>query len=167
NDLLLESVLTFRYQDWFWKIQNQFRYYHRIGRKGNLATRVRLGISPDINSPFVPFVLDSYLNIRGSGNRVARGTGEIVWNGEYRHTLWEDGRYGAIQVVGFVDWGTWRTLDIKGRDMFRPENMVLFYGGGIRLYIPKASHLILRADYGFRAGAVRENGLVLGVGQYF
>ena len=167
NEFLLETVLTFRYQDWFWKALNQFRYYRRIGRKGNFATRLRIGLSPNIDSPFVPFVLDSYLNIRGSGNRVARGTGELVWNGEYRHTLWEDGRYAAIQAVGFVDWGTWRSPQVRGREMFLPENMVLFYGGGLRLYIPKAAHLILRADYGLRWGNPQERGLVLGVGQYF
>lgn len=166
NWLNLESVITPGEPEPFWKILNVSKYFHRIGGKGNLALRTRLGLSPDRQSPFVPFVMDSYINIRGSGNRVARGTAELVLNLEYRHSVYENYNWGAIQAVAFVDMGTWR-LPSPGRELFNPEYMSMFYGGGLRLYITKIYNFILRADYGISGFNSRQQGLVLGVGQYF
>ena len=101
NELSGEIVINQQADQLFWKILNVSKYFRRIGKRGNFATRLRLGLSPNTTSPFVPFVMDSYVNIRGSGNRVARGTGEIVINTEYRHSIYENFNWGAIQGVGF------------------------------------------------------------------
>jgi hypothetical protein len=63
---------------------NDFSYFKRVGKTGNWATRLRLGISSNDKSPFSPFVIDNNLNVRGVGNIIDRGTGTVVFNTEYR-----------------------------------------------------------------------------------
>ncbi len=162
----MEAVLDPAGDNIFWKIQNVSKYFKRIGKNGNLAVRLRLGLSPNTESPFVPFVMDSYVNIRGAGNRVVRGTAEVVLNTEYRHTLYESHRWGAIQGVSFVDIGTWR-LPKPGPELFKFEYMSVFYGLGLRAYFTKAYNFILRIDYGRSGLGGNQQGFVLGVGQYF
>lgn len=165
NHFLIETVLNPRDNlDAFWKILNETRGLLKVGGKGNLGIRMRLGLSPDNGSPFVPFVQDSYLNIRGSGNRVARGSKEGVLNTEYRHTLWLQDRQFAVQAVAFADGGWWEYT--RGQPMSQ-EPLVLFYGIGGRIHIFRAYNLILRLDYGRNAMDPKQSGWVLGVGQYF
>ncbi len=57
---------------------NDFNYYKRVGQRGNWATRVRLGLSSNDETPFAPFSVDNNLNIRGVGNTIDRGTGAVV-----------------------------------------------------------------------------------------
>ena len=164
--LLLQRVQTVGFDDTFLKLLAEFRGYHRLGRRGNLAVRVRAGISSNEDSPFVPFVLDSYLNVRGSGNRVARGTSEFTFNVEHRQTL-IDRRKWAVQWVAFVDNSAWRPAGTPLMEMFKPENTVSFGGGGLRLHIQRVYNFTLRVDYGVSLTDPGERGLVLGVGQYF
>ena len=126
--LTLQRVATVSFDDTFWKLLGEVRWYQRLGKRANPALRVRLGISSNEDSPFVPFVLDSYLNVRGSGNRVARGTSELTINLEYRHTL-IDRKKWALQGVLFVDNSAWRPAGAPLLDMFLPENVVSFGGG--------------------------------------
>ena len=142
------------------------RYYKRHGKRGNPAIRVRAGVSSNGDSPFVPFVLDSYLNVRGSGNRVARGTSEFTVNLEYRHTLIDRQKW-ALQSVVFIDNSSWRPAGAPLKDMFRKENTVSFGGGGARFYLQRIYNFILRLDYGVSLNDPSTNGFVLGVGQYF
>ena len=79
----------------------------RFGHKGNLAMRLRLAISTNNETPFAPFVVDSHVNLRGVGNRIDRGTAQVVFNAEYRHTVYNLNRW-AGQLVAFSDIGTWR-----------------------------------------------------------
>ncbi len=150
----------------FWKFLNQLRAYKRLGQKHNLATRLRFGLSAQVNSPFVPFVLDSYINIRGSGNRIARGTGELVANLEYRYNFYEN-NWGTIQGVVFWDLGGWRPIQESFGQLFKKENTTSFAGIGGRMYFKKIYNLTLRADIGFNLDQLSNNGIVLGIGQYF
>jgi len=145
---------------------NDFNYFKRISKKGNFGMRFRYGLSSNQDSPFAPFVLDSYLNIRGIGNRVDRGTGAIILNAEYRQTLLERDIV-AIQGVVFSDTGSWRNPGGTFSDFKDPDNFVLFAGGGLRFIHKKIYNAILRVDYGFNLQQTNINGFVLGVGQYF
>jgi hypothetical protein len=145
-------------------IFNDFKYFHRIGKTGNLATRLRLGTSTNEGTPFAPFVLDSFLNIRGVGNRVDRGTGSIVTNVEYRQTFF-DRKLFAGQAVAFIDFGSWRKPGGNLSDFGKPENMKAFGGLGLRLIYKRAFDTMLRLDYGFDYNST--GGLVVGIGQYF
>ena len=164
--LLVQHVETFGSRNPFWKGLLEMRYYKRIGQRGNPAFRVRAGVSSNGDSPFVPFVLDSYLNVRGSGNRVARGTSEFTVNLEYRYTF-IDRKKWALQGVAFLDNSAWRPAGTPLMDMFLPENMVSFGGGGLRFYLQRIYNFILRVDYGENLSGPSSNGFVLGVGQYF
>ena len=147
---------------------HDFRYYRLLGQRGNLAARLRAGISSNDKTPFAPFVLDSQVNIRGSGNRIDRGTAQLILNLEYRHSVWRDkkGRFAA-QLVGFSDLGTWRNPGGRFDDLFQRESIRHFVGGGIRLISLKAHNAVLRLDYGVDTRNKKERGFVAGFGQYF
>jgi outer membrane protein insertion porin family len=166
NELNLENVTTAGDYDLFWKILNISKLFIRPNSAGNLAFRLRLGISTNKDSPFVPFVLDNYINVRGSGNRVSRGTAEITLNSEYRHTVWES-YWGAVQGVAFMDMSAWRPAAGKFSQMFEDKYYVTFGGLGIRFYFKKFNNFIFRLDYGKSVTGNKGSGIVFGAGQYF
>jgi len=167
NQLTLQHVRSFSDYPLFYIAYNDFKYYKLVNEKGNLAFRLRLGLSSNNDSPFAPFVLDSYLNIRGVGNRVDRGTGTIVLNAEYRHSILDKQKV-ALQLVAFMDTGTWRTPGGGFDDFMTYENQEYFGGIGVRLIHKKIHNAILRVDYGFDfKGSSAGNGVVIGLGQYF
>ncbi len=148
----------------FVTIFNDLRFFKQIGKRFNWANRLRTGIATNDDSPFAPFVLDSYLNIRGVGNRVDRGTGSVVINTELRYTLF-DKKILAAQGVGFFDFGSWRKPGGSFEDFTQSENMRAFSGLGFRLIYKRAFDTMLRIDYGYDYN--KNAGLVIGVGQYF
>lgn len=166
NSVNIQTVHSFNDDTWFQIILNDTRFFRRIGEKGNFGARLRLGLSTNNDTPFAPFVLDSHVNIRGAGNRIDRGTGVLVLNLEYRHTIF-DRKLFAGQIVGFSDTGTWRNPGGSLTDLWQGENVRPFVGGGIRLIYKKAFDAVLRLDYGVDVRNTTERGFVLGFGQYF
>lgn len=147
---------------------HDFRWYRLTGKRGNLAARLRTGLASNNDTPFAPFVLDSQVNIRGSGNRIDRGTAQLILNLEYRHTVWRDRKQRfAAQLVGFSDFGTWRKPGGRLAELVESGSMRHFVGAGIRLISLKAHDAVLRLDYGVDAHNTRERGFVAGFGQYF
>ena len=144
----------------------QVRKFHQFGKNGNLAIRGRFGISTNNNTPFAPFVVDSRVNLRGSGNRIERGTAQLILNAEYRHTLFNLNQV-AIQVVGFSDLGNWRSPGGSLEQIFQKEELRHFVGGGFRLIYKRIYDAILRVDYGVDIYDRSQKGFVIGIGQYF
>ena len=145
---------------------NDFLYYKRLNKKGNWATRLRVGLSKNDETPFAPFAVDNNLNLRGVGNIIDRGTGVIIVNTEYRHTIKENNWY-AIQSNIFIDAGTWRNPGGDFGNFTDTNNVRLFSGAGLRFIHKRIFNLVLRADFGFGITKDEPNGLVFGVGQYF
>lgn len=166
NQLNIQTVQSLDDDPAFYIVFNDLKKFWRRGEKGNFATRLRVGLSTNEVSPFAPFVLDSYLNIRGVGNRVDRGTGAIILNAEYRHAFVDKEKL-AVQGVLFSDSGSWRNPGGDFSDFSQSENLVLFAGGGFRFIHKKIYNAILRVDYGFNLQEPSINGFVLGIGQYF
>ncbi|MEQ9008786.1 MAG: POTRA domain-containing protein [Ekhidna sp.] len=166
NQLNLQTVHSLDTDPAFYIAFNDIKNFWRSGDRGNFASRLRLGLSTNEESPFAPFVLDSYLNIRGVGNRVDRGTGAIILNAEYRHTLLDKNKV-AIQGVIFSDSGSWRNPGGDFADFADSQNFVFFSGGGFRFIHKKIYNAIFRIDYGFNLQKPEVNGFVLGIGQYF
>lgn len=169
NETVVQVVRTFDgADDNFIIAWHDFRYYRIVTRASNLALRLRAGISTNNDSPFAPFVLDSQVNIRGSGNRIDRGTAQLILNLEYRLTAWKDpqDRF-AVQAVGFSDLGSWRNPGGEFSDIWDKQNFRHFVGGGVRLISLKAYNAVLRLDYGVDVRNTRERGFVAGFGQYF
>jgi outer membrane protein insertion porin family len=166
HDLTLERIVTEGESQHFWKILGIFRAYFLLGKRGNFAFRSRTGFATNEESPFVPFVLDSYLTVRGVGNRVARGTSELTFNFEYRHLAWQQ-EWGAIQAVAFLDWSAWRPAGGSLKEMFQSPNVVTFGGFGFRLYLRKIQNLCFRMDLGISLTDKNQRGVVLGLGHYF
>ena len=169
HETVFQAVRTFSGNDDNFVIGwHDFRYYRMRGRRANLALRLRAGLSTNVNSPFAPFVLDSQVNIRGSGNRIDRGTAQLILNLEYRLTAWKDARNRfAVQAVGFSDLGSWRNPGGEISDIWDERNFRHFVGGGVRLISLKAYNAVLRLDYGVDVRNRRERGFVAGFGQYF
>lgn len=144
---------------------NDFLYYNRVGEKGNWACRLRFGLATNNDSPFAPFSLDNNVNIRGVGNTIDRGTGAIVLNTEYRHTLFEKKSF-SLQGNAFIDSGSWRNPGGTFADFTNSDNIRVFSGLGVRFIHKKIFNAVFRIDYGF--GLTEKNqGLVFGIGQYF
>ena len=162
----LQNVHNTLDKTWFHSLQLQGKYFSRIGKKGNLATRLQLGIATNNDSPFAPFVVDSQVNLRGVGNRIDRGTAQIIFNAEYRHTYKENKRW-AIQTVAFIDIGTWRNPGAPLNGLFSKDYFRQFVGGGFRVINKKIYGAVLRIDYGMDILNSNQHGLVIGLGQYF
>jgi len=161
-----QTVFTYDNSEFFNSLIFQVRKFNRIGRNGNFAARFRFGISTNNNSPFAPFVVDSRVNLRGSGNRIERGTGQLILNLEYRHTLKQFKNWG-LQSVIFSDMGNWRSPGGTLNEFFEKEELRQFVGGGFRLIYRKIYNSILRVDYGVNIFDTKMHGIVLGIGQYF
>ncbi len=166
NTLNVEAVFSYDGDPAFQIIFDDFRMFHRVGRSGNIGNRWRVGISSNHDTPFAPFVLDSYVNIRGVGNRVDRGTAVVTMNNEYRHAVFE-GQKLALQLVGFSDFGTWRTPGGELSELVDPDNFLWFCGAGARFIHKEIFNAILRIDYGVEVISPRHRGFVIGIGQYF
>ncbi len=145
---------------------NDFHYFFRIGKKGNLANRLRVGLATNDDSPFSPFAVDNNLNIRGVGNTIDRGTGVIVLNTEYRHTLWEKKNY-ILQSNTFIDAGTWRNPGGDFGDFSQSQNVRVYPGVGLRFTHKKIFNATFRIDYGVGVTEDSTQGFVFGIGQYF
>ena len=145
---------------------NDFNFYHRIGEKGNWASRLRFGLASNDDTPFAPFSVDNNLNIRGVGNTIDRGTGSLVLNTEYRHTLFEKGWF-ALQGNAFVDAGSWRNPGGQFDDFADSSNFRVYPGIGIRFIHKRIFNAIFRIDYGVGITKNATSGLVFGIGQYF
>ncbi|WP_411766557.1 POTRA domain-containing protein [Winogradskyella sp. A3E31] len=145
---------------------NDFSYFLRVGTKGNWASRLRLGIATNNDSPFAPFSVDNNLNIRGVGNTIDRGTGVIVLNTEYRHTLYEKNWF-VLQSNAFIDAGSWRNPGGDFGDFGDSQNFRVYPGIGLRFIHKKIFNAIFRIDYGYGITPDATQGFVFGIGQYF
>lgn len=145
---------------------NDFSYFTRIGQKGNWASRLRLGLASNLDTPFAPFAVDNNLNIRGVGNTIDRGTAAIVLNTEYRHTLYEKDWF-VLQGNVFVDGGSWRNPGGDFGDFADDQNLRIYPGIGLRLIHKRIFNAIFRIDYGHGITPEATRGIVFGIGQYF
>nr|WP_299387482.1 POTRA domain-containing protein [Allomuricauda sp.] len=145
---------------------NDFTYFKRVGKRGNWANRLRLGLSSNIDTPFAPFAVDNNLNIRGVGNLIDRGTGAIVINTEYRHTL-IDKDWFVLQSNIFIDGGTWRNPGGDFSDFSDEQNLRIYPGIGVRFIHKRIFNAIFRIDYGHGVTNMAAKGIVFGIGQYF
>jgi len=166
NSFNFETVATRNENVPFYIVYNDTRFFKRIGAKTNIGVRFRTGLSTNNDSPFAPFVLDSYINIRGSGNKVDRGTGTLIMNLEFRQTL-IDKKSFALQGVVFSDAGSWRLPGGDFNDFLDMDNLKTFVGGGCRVIYKKAYNAIIRIDYGVNVQYKKDRAFVLGLGQYF
>lgn len=166
NRVHAEYIQTFGFQQPFVKVTNDLRWYRLLGEKGNLAIRNRLGIATNNEGPFAPFLIDNYENIRGSGNRVARGTAEIIFNFEYHYSVWTN-KWFILQSTVFSDIGTIRPAGINFRD-FVDGTMIYRYAGiGARIHSKWLYRTIIRFDYAFNLIDLKQGAFVVGFGQYF
>lgn len=145
---------------------NDFFLFKCIGKKGNWANRLRIGLSTNDETPFAPFSVDNNLNIRGVGNTIDRGTGVIVLNTECRYTLYEKNWF-VLQGNAFVDAGTWRNPGGDFADFGNMDNVKIYPGLGLRFIHKKIYNAIFRIDYGYGITKDATKGFVFGIGQYF
>ena len=167
SNLFAQLVTTKnKFQDNFVIVWNDFTYYKRFNNTGNWATRLRLGLSSNSESPFAPFSLDNNLNLRGVGNIIDRGTGTIVLNTEFRNTLYEK-KWFVLQGNAFVDSGSWRTPGKNLSDFANADNFRVYTGLGLRFIHKTIFNATFRIDYGYGITKNASKGLVFGIGQYF
>lgn len=154
------------FQNDFFIAWNDLSYFKRIGKTGNWANRLRLGLSSNDKSPFSPFALDNNLNIRGVGNIIDRGTGVIVFNTEFRTTLYEK-KWFVLQGNVFIDSGSWRNPGGNFDDFLDVNNFRVYPGLGLRFIHKTIFNATFRIDYGYGITKNATSGIVFGIGQYF
>lgn len=164
--LLAQTVNSIDFDERFVDVSTEINQYWRPWSNGNIASRFRFALATNRPSPFAPFVLDSKVNLRGSGNRVDRGTAQLVINLEYRHTVFHNDKF-AGQVVSFLDFGTWRNPGGELNQLFDKDQFREFIGMGIRFINNSVIQSTLRLDYGIDLTDRNQRGFVFGVGQYF
>jgi hypothetical protein len=145
---------------------NDFLYFKSFGHNLNWASRLRLGLSSNKESPFSAFSVDNNLNIRGVGNIIDRGTGTIVFNTELRKTIFEK-KWFVIQGNLFVDSGSWRNPGGSFSDFADSKNFRIYPGIGVRFIHKTIFNAVFRLDYGYGITKNASKGIVFGVGQYF
>ncbi len=165
NDLNLQAVYS-RKDNGFYIVRDDFKFFKRIKRKGNFGARLRFGLGSNSFSPFSPFVIDNHENVRGVGDRINRGTGNLTLNLEYRHTL-IDKDWLIIQGVGFTDHSTLRLPGKAFKQLFELNQLYSSVGIGTRFTLKRIYGAVLRIDYGVGIHKKTGNGLVIGLGQYF
>jgi hypothetical protein len=161
-----QSVYNTVDQSWFQSLEFTEKFFLRMQDTGNIAFRIHAGIATNNNSPFAPFVIDSHVNLRGAGNRIARGTAQFVANIEYRSTIFED-KLWAVQALVYLDVGTLRNPGGKLERLFDTNQFQQYLGNGLRVIYKKIYGAILRIDYGINIQNVEQRGVVIGLGQYF
>lgn len=166
HQILIQNVQTFGEDLPFFSAAYEGRYYLKPGPKTNLAGQLRLAVGTNNDTPFAPFVLDSNFNLRGVGNRVDRATAQLVLNLEVRQTVYRHQAF-AFQMVVFSDTGSWRPPGAELISVFEVGNVRSFFGGGIRFILTKVYDSVIRLDYGIDILDAKEQGFVLGFGQFF
>lgn len=168
NTTVAQTVLTGRVATPFFIGWHEVRYYGLPDRSGNFAARLRVGISTNDDTPFAPFFVDSQFNIRGIGNRIDRGTAQLVLNLEYRHSFLRGPRNRFVfQAEAFSDLSNWRDPSGELGDLLRSSSLKHFVGGGLRLASPRISSAVVRVDYGIDVANANRGGIVVGYGQFF
>ncbi len=148
-------------------VRNDTEYFKKVGKRGNFASRLRLGFASFNDTPFTPFVIDNQFNIRGAGNVVGRQTAELILNTEYRHTLLEKDWF-VIQSNTFIDAGAKRLPENSINSIFNEDSTNVYGGVGIRFIHKRIFNAVIRIDYGVRiVGSQNTSGIVFGIGQYF
>lgn len=150
----------------FQKLSLENQFAKRLGNSTNFLFRNQIALATRKNSPFQPFVLDNYENVRGVGNRVRRGNGAWVFNTELRHDFWLWTR-SSVQGVAFSDIAFWQSGDAPLSTAFRKENRYIYAGVGLRLYFRKIFDPVFRIDYAFNGKNLKEGAFVFGSGHYF
>jgi outer membrane protein insertion porin family len=150
----------------FFKLTTQIKYFKRFNKRGNFGVNYKIGVATNNESPFSPFVLDGFLNVRGIGNRVSRGTAENILNIEYRHTLFNK-KYFTIQSAIFTDIGSLRQAGEKFETMFTASSMNYFSGIGIRIHSKYFYKSIFRVDYSVNLTDINHGGFSFGLGHFF
>lgn len=151
----------------FFKATTRFKYFKRLGKNGNLGIQNQLGISTNNNSPFAPFVLDGFINVRGIGNRVERGTAEFIINTEYLHTVLKK-KYFIAQLAAFSDYGALRAPGASIGSIFQEQKTNLYGGIGLRLHSRFIYKTIFRFDLSTKIiQNDKKMAFTFGLGQFF
>ncbi len=146
-------------------VWNDFIFYKDF-QKSNWASRLRLGISTNNESPFAPFAVDNNINIRGVGFVIDRGTAMAVLNTELRQTLFEK-KWFVLQGNAFIDAGAWRNPGSNFDSFLTSKNIRVYPGLGLRFIHKTIYDAVFRIDYGYGITPNASNGIVFGIGQYF
>ncbi len=152
--------------DGFWQATSDLFYFKSFNLKSNWASRLRIGMATNNDSPFAPFAADNQQNIRGIGDLTLRGTGFVAFNTEFRHTLLEK-KWFVLQSNVFIDTGIWREPGQEIDNFFSLENTKIHSGIGIRFMHKKIYNAIFRVDYGTSITNDKAQGIVFEIGQYF
>lgn len=160
-----QTILTPRFNQLFHQFSGQLKYYDKLSKKTEFASRLFVGVASNFNSPFAPFVVDSYVNVRAAGNRILRATGLTSISLEVRQELIT---YKALvlQAVVFNDNAIFRQPGEQVILNKLHNSMLSSVGTGMRIHYQDFHNAILRIDYGINLSNGNKQWLI-GIGQFF
>ena len=164
-NLKAQKVATLGQDDIFYLLQTNLKFFKRIGKYSEFASQVNVGIASNSDSPFAPFVIDSYSNVRAAGDRVLRGTGIVSSNFEWREELYKKEKI-IIQGVAFLDAVSLRLPGNEIQWGINNFNYFVSSGIGFRLHYTKFYNAVFRLDYGYEITR-GDSQVIFGIGQYF
>jgi outer membrane protein insertion porin family len=128
----------------FFRVNYSLKYFKTLGQRMNIALQVYNGWSSNRESPFSPYVVDGFINARGIGNRIERGTAQIGSNTEFRVKIFANDLF-ITQGVIFQDLIKLRKANGQ---LFSSETELYHSSGlGCRINLRKYYKTVLRVDY--------------------
>lgn len=158
----LDLLDRFNFQKAYFTAQR----YWMPAEKSMLASQFRFGYSSFNDSPFPAFFVDDFENVRGVGDRIARGSSESTVNIEWRQTLWQTS-FLYVQLVPFVDYTCVLPSDYKLNPDPIWNHDYIRLGAGARIGTYHFFNACFRIDATIDPENKKFTGFVLGVGQYF
>lgn len=163
NNFIFSYRIPYTHQKTSIDFYDELRYYKTCHRL-NLACRLAYGLSTEEESYYMPYVIDNYKNIRGSGYRAYKGNQLAMLNVEGRFTLYHND-IGGIQAIAFTDMAKISSWIAFSTDHLNES--LIYAGPGLRFIYKKAYNAVLSIDYGFDLAFPEHGGIVIGWGQYF
>ncbi len=141
---LLETVQTKGFPEAsFLKGEIEAKWFHSVGERINLAARLKSGWATNNESPFSPYGVDGFVNVRGAGNRIARGTAIQTVNLEFRNRLLRH-PWCFVQMLALVDCAFLREPGANYE--WNTNQVYTSYGIGTRVQLRKFYKTVFRLD---------------------
>lgn len=128
----------------------------------SIAYRGQFGISTNNFSPFTPYVVDGFVSVRGIGNRIDRGTAQVMQALECRFRVLRNDLLIA-QLAGFLDG---QQLRLPGSTELLNSKIYYSTGIGVRILPQRWYKTTLRLDYAITTSENRP-GVSFGLGHFF
>ncbi len=129
-EMQIRGIYDWQYPQLGWlQLDMYFTHYWVLPWRVQLIARSGLGIATHRYSPFLPYVIDGQINVRGVGYRVCRGTGVVWSNFEGRRRILETPWFDCLGAI-YIDIAGIRDAEGPAWRFFHPSGRYFSSGVG-------------------------------------